>query len=374
MKNIKIIDLIERNSKSGRRIDGILQRVCSKMSDQIHTDRIRGAEELQQRLEDMDQCRGSAIITVISLDQYGWNPELDRMLHLCRQNPHAYDQSVGAVIVDGEGETYTKSVAQSIILAMNQSGCTFPGGPIVEATGSLYNFSVSAMNGSCSLQEAYQAAVQKLLGRMVEFGCLSGLYELLKSHQAERGRKILCVHASKHVTSNTLGLWELVKEKLDPSIEIKEISLENGSIQDCKGCPFQVCSHFGMQNSCYYGGAIVEEVYPALEECDTLILLCPNYNDSVSANIMAFINRLTALYRKRQFYDKQFYAIIVSGYSGGDLVARQLISALNINKTFILPARFSMIETAHFPGDYRKIPDLEEKLEDFSSKIGHFFE
>ncbi len=41
-----------------------------------------------------------------------------------------------------------------------------------------------------------------------------------------------------------------------------------------------------------------------------------------------------------------FFGIIVSGYSGGDLVAEQLISALNMNKTFILPSRFALLETA----------------------------
>ena len=39
-----------------------------------------------------------------------------------------------------------------------------------------------------------------------------------------------------------------------------------------------------------------EEVYPAVREADALVLLCPNYNDALSANLTAFINRLTALF------------------------------------------------------------------------------
>ena len=41
-------------------------------------------------------------------------------------------------------------------------------------------------------------------------------------------------------------------------------------------------------------------------------------------------------------------ALIVSGYSGGDLIARQLISGLNMNKSFYLPPRFCM----QAPGRY----------------------
>ena len=72
-------------------------------------------------------------------------------------------------------------------------------------------------------------------------------------------------------------------------------------------------------------------------------MLCANYNDALSANLTACVNRLTALFRQTRFYDKRLFGLVVSGYSGGDLLARQLISALNMNKSFfpaapLLPA------------------------------------
>ena len=73
---------------------------------------------------------------------------------------------------------------------------------------------------------------------------------------------------------------------------------------------------------------MVEDVYPAIRQADAVMLLCPNYNDAVSANLTAAINRLTALYRTTSFSDKALFGIVVSGYSGGDIVARQLVSAL----------------------------------------------
>ena len=74
---------------------------------------------------------------------------------------------------------------------------------------------------------------------------------------------------------------------------------------------------------------MVEKVYPAVRKGDVIVLVCPNYNDAVSANIMAFFNRLTALFRKEEaaFARKEVYALVVSGYSGGDIVAEQVIDA-----------------------------------------------
>ena len=90
---------------------------------------------------------------------------------------------------------------------------------------------------------------------------------------------------------------------------------------------------------------MVENIYPAVKWADAILLLCPNYNDALSANMTAFINRLTALFRTTRFYDKALFAIIVSGYSGSDLLAGQLVTALNMNKTFYLPGNFCMMET-----------------------------
>ena len=89
-----------------------------------------------------------------------------------------------------------------------------------------------------------------------------------------------------------------------------------------------MCLHFGERGKCFYGGPIVESVYPGIQWADGILLLCPNYNDALSANLTAFINRLTALFRTTRFYDKALFAIIVSGYSGSDLIAGQLITAL----------------------------------------------
>ena len=114
---------------------------------------------------------------------------------------------------------------------------------------------------------------------------------------------------------------------------------------------------------------MVEEVYPAIIDCDIMIMLCPNYNDSISANLSAVINRLTALFRKTKFYDKCFYSIIVSGFSGSDIIAQQLISSLNINKTFMLPPKFALMETANDYGEIEKVENIKYKAKEFAENI-----
>ena len=190
-----------------------------------------------------------------------------------------------------------------------------------------------------------------------------------KATAREKEAHLLVLHASNHRTSNTLAIWQKVKEQLDDRIKIQEVNLRNGTLVDCSGCPYQMCLHFGEQGKCFYGGAMVEAIYPAVKWADAILLLCPNYNDALSANMTAFINRLTALFRTTRFYDKALFAIIVSGYSGSDLLAGQLVTALNMNKTFYLPGNFCMMETANNAGAAMKLPGIEDRIREFSERV-----
>ena len=166
-----------------------------------------------------------------------------------------------------------------------------------------------------------------------------------------------------------MQLWGEVKSRLGDSCSITEIGLRNGAVSDCSGCPYTACLHFGEKDRCFYGGLMQDEVWPAVRRCDAVILLCPNYNDALSANLTAFVNRLTGLFRQTRFYDKALFAIVVSGYSGGDIVARQLVSAMNMNKSFYLPPRFALIETANDPGEAITLPGMGARLDDFVKRI-----
>ena len=168
--------------------------------------------------------------------------------------------------------------------------------------------------------------------------------------------------ASSRPTSNTLALWGRCRRRLEAGCDITEIGLRNGALTDCAGCPYTACLHFGERGGCFYGGVMQDEVYPAVRAADALVLLCPNYNDALPANLTACVNRLTALFRQTRFYDKAVFAIVVSGYSGGDTVARQVVAAMNMNKSFYLPGRFALIETANDPGQALALPGIQEQL------------
>jgi multimeric flavodoxin WrbA len=185
----------------------------------------------------------------------------------------------------------------------------------------------------------------------------------------QKKQKVVALHASSRKTSNSLLLWDQVRQHLEPSAQIREISLRNGSMLDCRGCPYEECLHYGENDGCFYGGIMTEQVYPAILECDVLIMICPNYNDAVGANLTAFINRMTAIFNVRRFYDTDLYGVIVSGYSGSDIVAQQLISSLCMNKSFRLPARFAMMETANDPRSIFSVPGIEERAEQFAKHI-----
>ena len=61
--------------------------------------------------------------------------------------------------------------------------------------------------------------------------------------------------------------------------------------------------------------------------------------------------------------------MVVSGYSGSDIVAEQLIAALNMNKTFYLPPRFALVETANDAGQAARLPGIGGRIEAFAGNI-----
>ena len=308
--------------------------------------------------EGLAGLEGQKLLFAVALDKGGCNPSYYSLLSRLRRDAQSLDGCQAAVVVTGVGELYTKDVARDLVLAANMAGCAFIGRPLVEATGSLRNFRVQAQIHGTDERSAFRLALEELIDRLLYWPAPPKI------------KKLLALHASVRSTSNTLALWELVKAGLDPDTEVRELCLRNGTVADCNGCTYTTCLHFGEQGGCFYGGPMVDEVFPAVRECDALVMLCANYNDALAANLTAFVNRLTALFRQSRFYDKRLYGLVVSGYSGGDLLARQLISALNMNKSFYLPPRFCMLETANEKGSLVRLPGVADRAAAFGRRIG----
>ncbi len=359
-----------------------------------------------------DAFKDSVLLFLISVDHKGTGLGYYCAMRSLFEYSHKDKLSgcTGGIIVDNmQGDWFTKNSGRTLAFAANMTGCTFPGKPFVEATSNLKNFSTLAYIWDTDLLTAYHRSCSNLLSKLLEFhqsrismcsavqnnslSQSSSVSEVspapVQTQPSESGSasdtpddapKILAIHAGNRKTSNSLALWHLVADSLtDPEIlsahpfssppKVEEISVRNGQIWDCRGCKYDTCVHFGEKGDCFYGGVIAEKVYPAIIRSDILVLVCPNYNDSVSANIMAFINRLTAVFRTHDFSSKRIYAVIVSGYSGGDIVAQQIIGAINMNKNMILPAEFALIETANSPGEILSVPGIKEKAAKFAAHI-----
>lgn len=311
-----------------------------------------------QSPKELGNLRNKKILFAIELNEIGASNNLNNIFaDLYSRGRDSLLYSEAAILIHSNYSMFTKTAAQSIIFFANNLGCSFVGRPLVEATGLLENF----------------VAMEKVYDMPLEEICLYQCKELGKrflendSHNINI-KKLLVIHSSNREISNTLTLWDMVKENLD-NIEINEINVGNGNVLDCKGCTYKTCKYLGKQTRCFYGGIIVEEIYPAILEANAILFICPNYNDMITANIVATINRLTALYRQTKFYDKSIFSIIVSGYSGGDAIAKQLISSLNMNKSFKLPPYFSLMATANDKGAIKKLRNIENKAKEFALNI-----
>lgn len=310
----------------------------------------------------LPNLKNSYIVFACELNMAGICETCMRIMSAIRKgNNRSLENSRGVVLVHSQGELHTKTFTQWIILNANMEGCFFPGHPVVEATGSLNNY----------------LTWQKSIYMPLKNICLTMCTRLRKTLYSDETicfkhpPKILALHSSERKTSNTLLLWNLVKENLS-GCSVQEIHVGNGSIKDCTGCPYTTCIHYSRQSSCFYGGVIVDSIYPAIESADAIVWICPNYNDAISANLTAVINRLTALYRKISFNKKATFAIIVSGNSGGDSVACQLLGGLVINKGFCMPPNFALYATANDPFSVLKIPGIKDQAAEFAASIEAF--
>lgn len=307
---------------------------------------------------DLPDLRNKKIIVCVEISPAGFCiPLYEIIAELQSRGYDSLKDSSAVLLVHSSNELYTKSTAAHMLFLLNQIGCRFPGHPSVEATASLLNFSTWRKVKDASLVDICIELCANLGDRFAAY-----------NPKLIENPKILALHSSFKETSNTLTLWNIVKNHLE-DCEIKEQHVENGKILDCKGCSFKTCTHYSTNNSCFYGGLMVKEILPAIEKADAVIWLCPNYNDAISANLAAVINRMTALYRKTPFYKKTLFSIIVSGNSGSDSVARQLLGALCINKGFNLPPHFSLMATANDPGTVSQIPDIEAAAIEFAENM-----
>lgn len=272
------------------------------------------------------------------------------------------NDAVVAFIILSPNDFFTKTYAKKFVFMLNQLGAEFIGHPMLEITQGYANLKTWAINLKLTLEETCVDLIHQLVSRL-------GAYGVVKRERIN----LLVLHAGDEKRSNTLMLWNLIeaniRKVLKDKIEISKVHVEDGQIRDCFGCSYATCTYHAAQKSCFYGGYVVETLFPKIEEADYVVWICPNYNDALSAKLTAVINRLTALYRTVSFKEKYLLGVVVSANSGNDTVASQLLGALCINKGFRLPPDFVIMAQANAPGEILKTKDVKTLVQKETDKL-----
>lgn len=309
--------------------------------------------------KDVCNLKNKKILFALELGFTGFDlPMLSFFEELRQDDEEFFYGSTAALLIHSSSELGTKGAAQDIIFLANSLGCAFLGKPLVEATYSLKNFLTWQKSLEMPLEDICFDLCAKLSRRLLEYNPPLRI----------ANKRITVLYSAPNKFSNTLELWHMISRHLK-DFHIREIQIDNGKVLDCKGCSYKLCLHYGKHNSCFYGGVMVDDVLPSIEVSDSIVWLCPNYNDAIAANLTATINRLTVLYHKISFYNKSMFGVIVSGNSGSDSVAKQLIGALNLNKGFSLPPYALITETANDPKSIFKVENIEKRAELFAKRI-----
>ena len=157
MNNDRLLVIAPRESEQAE--NPRLARVLAASLDGLATERLTTAAEAEAWLSAHPVAAGerfARVLFAVDLDSDGVNLEYSRLLRVLRAQPYLLEGWLGGVIVDAESELYTKSTAQELVLAANMSGCAFVGRSLVEGTGSLRNFTVTAHKlGTDDLMLAY---------------------------------------------------------------------------------------------------------------------------------------------------------------------------------------------------------------------------
>lgn len=123
--------------------------------------------------------------------------------------------------------------------------------------------------------------------------------------------KIICIVGSPHgLNGNSFELAKWVLDGAGRQGAEFEIALLDGLVLPCKGC-----------DTCHRDGRCPQEdgfgaLRAGIEEADGLLLITPNYIESVSAQMKAFMDRCSGAIHRLAFAGKYGAAVVTSG--GGD--------------------------------------------------------
>lgn len=319
-------------------------------------------------------CR---LMVALSLGKEGINVAYLNFLSQLRSGTIDMKSSIAGMVVESAGTLYSKQSATELAFALNQAGCGLVGNPLVEATDTLTHFPenpdydhdqrLDYLDPTDPLS-AYIKAVS-LLGQRISGPGFRGRSPLT-------GRpgmpKILAVmpwgseDSNREEIGNVADLWGELRHRLAPFAQCQELSLRNEMILYCNDCESHHCGKYVVNQSCFYGGALSREGIAQIAQADAVLMLCPSFHNSLHAMQFAFIQQLSPLFLQCEFREKAVFALGVTPYASGDMLANQLITTLCLDYSFYLPPHFALLEIAKSPWEAITREGIEERLDKFA--------
>ena len=147
-------------------------------------------------------CTNRKIIFIIELNELGYDLELLKWLSKKAKINNFFENSIGGIIIKSLSDLYTKTFAQDVIIHSNLLGLSFVGHSVIEITKNYKNFIT------------WEKTIDKPLSEIASINCKKLVDKIYKFKKTNSKKKILALHSSSYKTSNTLGLWSLVKKEL----------------------------------------------------------------------------------------------------------------------------------------------------------------
>lgn len=306
----------------------------------------------------LDSYKGMKVFVLAQTGRLGVDLGLLQKLEsILSKGEKVFEDSIACIHVSSDSQLFTKSFGQKLEFILNSHGARFMGYSFTEHIKDGYNLRKWARVFDSGVEEARLRLLSESFNKLHD-----------SSQSKKENQTLLVLHSNSRMErSNTHTLWKKIEKHLMTNVEV--IQIEDGSIADCYGCEFKTCAYFGENGKCYYGGIMVDKVLPSFEKADGILWLVPNYNDGPSAKIMALINRLTVFYRKFPESNKKQFAVIVSGNSGSDSVAMQLIGSLSMNKGCSLPPYFYLQAIANSFGEIEEIQSIDAIAKQYARHI-----
>jgi len=138
--------------------------------------------------------------------------------------------------------------------------------------------------------------------------------------------KIVAILGSPRGMSGNTGLLldGVIHGARDAGAEVQLFSLANYDVQPCRGC--EACHISGECPIADNFAALLAAVTAA----DGLVLASPNYILSVTAQLKAFLDRLSGPIHLQTFTGKYAAAVVTAGGPGSDEVEQYLLRALRM--------------------------------------------